>query len=499
MNPAMTMSRHPATQPLSPTTMGKVPMLEIWYSLIAAVWRRRYVIALPIVLMPLLGAVIGHFMPRSFETRMSILIQEPSKLNPFLEDLSVKTNLKDRMDALRALLTSRYVMAGVAEDLGLLKGDSSEAAQDRVVADLAGAVSVQLIGNEMVELRYRAASPFGIDRVLMRIGERFMQRVAAPEDSSMRSSVTFLEAQLKAATDKLGESERALSEFKTVNAQQLPDLRSTNVQRLAQLRDALSDHEIKLTGAESEFKTMRSRLTQADPMIGRLEQDIIAVTAELAQLRARYTDQHSSVQTAMHKLERLNDERASLLRAEAAAPPPDEDRILNLAAAAVTDKTNVQPLLVSQVVLVEAARARLQLLRSETDNLRGMVAELTDRVKAGGEVERSLRDHEREVQVNSDLVAQLRHRFDMAKITGDLSRNQAPQRIAVIDRPTEPMKPTKPITLLFTLAGLVAGIVLGAGLAALMEIADTSVRSIRDMESLMGVPVLARIIPSHSA
>ena len=206
MNPAMTMSRHPATQPLSPTTMGKVPMLEIWYSLIAAVWRRRYVIALPIVLMPLLGAVIGHFMPRSFETRMSILIQEPSKLNPFLEDLSVKTNLKDRMDALRALLTSRYVMAGVAEDLGLLKGDSSEAAQDRVVADLAGAVSVQLIGNEMVELRYRAASPFGIDRVLMRIGERFMQRVAAPEDSSMRSSVTFLEAQLKAATDKLGES-----------------------------------------------------------------------------------------------------------------------------------------------------------------------------------------------------------------------------------------------------------------------------------------------------
>ena len=131
--------------------------------------------------------------------------------------------------------------------------------------------------------------------------------------------------------------------------------------------------------------------------------------------------------------------------------------------------------------------------------MRGLVAELTERVKAGGEVERALRDHEREVQVNSDLVAQLRHRFDMAKITGDLSRNQAPQRIAVIDRPTEPTKPTKPITLLFTLAGLVAGIVLGAGLATLMEIVDTSVRSIRDMESLTGVPVLARMVPSHNA
>ena len=322
MNPAMTMSRHPAAQPMTTSPTDKVPVLEIWHSLIAAVWRRRYVIALPIVLMPLIGGVIGHFMPRSFETRMSILIQEPSKLNPFLEDLSVKTNLKDRMDALRALLTSRYVMAGVADDLGLLKGDTSEAAQDRVVADLAGAVSVQLIGNEMVELRYRAGSPVGIDRVLMRIGERFMQRVAAPEDSSMRSSVTFLEAQLKSTTEKLGEAERALSEFKTVNAQQLPDLRSTNVQRLAQLRDSLSDHEIKLTGAESEFKTMRARLTQADPMIGRLEQDIIAVTAELAQLRARYTDQHSSVQTAMNRLERLTEERASLMRAEASARRP---------------------------------------------------------------------------------------------------------------------------------------------------------------------------------
>jgi hypothetical protein len=46
---------------------------------------------------------------------MSILIQEPGKLNPFLEDLTVKTNLKDRMEALRALLTSRHVLVGVGD------------------------------------------------------------------------------------------------------------------------------------------------------------------------------------------------------------------------------------------------------------------------------------------------------------------------------------------------------------------------------------------------
>ena len=83
----------------------------------------------------------------------------------------------------------------------------------------------------------------------------------------------------------------------------------------------------------------------------------------------------------------------------------------------------------------------------------------------------------------------------MAKVTGELSRFQAPERIKVIDRPAVPTRPMKPLALLFALGGLVGGLFLGIGLATLLELSDTSIRRIRQMEALTGLKVLARIAP----
>ncbi len=468
-------------------------VVETLQVLLAAAWRRRYLIVLPMLLLPILGGIAGHFAPKTYEAKMTVLIQEPGKLNPFLEDLSVKTNLKDRMPALSALLTSRHVMQSVALDLGMIAADTPDKQIDRVVADLSSAVSVQLIGQELVELRYRAQTPAGIDKVLMRIGERFMERVEAPEDSSMRGSVAFLDSELTAATKRLDESESAAAEYRAKNAQSLPDQRTANLQRLALLRDQLSEHEVKLVGAQTDFDQTRARLAQTDPVIGRLEAEIVATRGDLAVLRSRYTDEHSKVQAAMRKLERLEDERASLVQAGQGAAPVDLDRMWNMAAVARKESDGSQPLLVSQVAMLEAARTHLEQLRSETENLRTAVAGMSAAVEASGDVERELEKRQRTVDETRDLVQSLRKRFEMAKVTGELSRFQAPERIKVIDRPVVPTTPMKRLTILFALGGLVGGLFLGAGLAVLLELSDTTVRRIRQMEKLTGVPVLGRL------
>ena len=301
--------------------------------------------------------------------------------------------------------------------------------------------------------------------------------------------------QLQDATENLAKAEQALSDFKSANAQQLPDLRGANVQRLTQLNDTLSQREVELSGAEAQLASTVERMSQTDPVVGRLEQDIVAVRSELALLRSRYTEQHSAVLAAERKLQRLEEERNDLLKTVTAPAPGDAHRVENMASAAASRADGSQPLLVSQAASLEAARARVDQLRSEIANLRSLVTELRARVESSGEVERTLRDKEREVTVASDLVAQLRRRFDMAKVTGDLSRFQAPQRIAVIDRPVDPTKPIQPVGVLFTVGGLFGGIFLGIGLATLMEMMDGTIRTARAMQKLAGVPVLARIAP----
>lgn len=477
---------------LASTRPGAPPLAEVLHAVLAAAWRRRYVIALPVLLLPILGAVIGRLAPLSYETRMSVLVQDPARFNPFMNDLTVRTNLRDRMDALKALLTSRHVLVKVAEDLGRVGPEADERAQAAAIAELVPNLSASLIGQELVELRYRARRPEDMDRVLAAVGRRFIERVRGPEDSSLRESVAFLREQVAEAEAQLGTAEAALAGFRTANAQQLPDLRAANVARLAALRDQLAEREVRLAGAEGELGAMRGRLAATDPVLGRLEQDIVGVRAELALLRARYTDAHSRVQAAERRLAALEAERGLILR-QGAAAQADLGRVWNLAAVAPMTGDGSQPLLVAQVGLVEGARARVEQLRAETANIRAAAEELGARVAATGEVERGLRGLEREVAVKAELLQQLRRRFDTARVTADLAEKQAPERIKVIDPPFEPRAPMKPMAMIFALAGLVGGIALGAGLAFLLDMTDASVRRIRELERLAGVPVLARL------
>ena len=84
-----------------------------------AAWRQRYVIVLPILLMPFAGYFVGKMAPEKYISHTSMLIQETAKMNPFLEDLAVSTMLKERLTALRTLLKSRHILRSVAAERGL--------------------------------------------------------------------------------------------------------------------------------------------------------------------------------------------------------------------------------------------------------------------------------------------------------------------------------------------------------------------------------------------
>ena len=249
---------------------------------------------------------------------------------------------------------------------------------------------------------------------------------------------------------------------------------------------------MKLAGAEREVASVAERLLTTDPVVGRVEQDVVAALAELSALRARYTDAHSRVQGAQNRLERLEAERATLLARAGQAAVFDTASLWNFAAVAAQRGDGAQPLLVSQVAALEAGRARLAQLRGETTNIRAAVDELETYIAGSGEVERELKGLDREAVVKAELTQQLRTRFERARVTADLARQQAPERIKIIDRPYEPTAPTKPMTMIFALAGVAAGLALGVGLAILLDLLDGTLRRIRETEKLVGGPVLAR-------
>lgn len=476
----------------APLREGSPPISEIVHIFLSAAWRRRYLILVPMLVLPVLGYGLGTLFPGGFETRTTVLVQDPQRFNPFLTEYTVRTNMRDRMDALRALLLSRHVLLPVAEEFGIVGRDSPEAAQTSAVGSLAGALRVQLIGQEMVELRYASPHARGIDRILTRIAERFIEQVRSPEDASLRESVNFLDGQVADAQAALSTAEGALADFRRRHATNLPEQRAANVSRLAVLREQIAEREVRLAGAVAEMNSLSERLQRTDPVLGRIELDLVAARGERALLRARYTGEHSRVQAAERRIERLEEERAEILRAGRERPPMDMSAAWNLASVSVSSDAG-QPLLVSQIGTVEAVRARVETLRAELANLQTTESELARGVTDLGEVERGLRGLEREVTVRAEIVTTLRRRQEQARVTAELAAAQAPDRIRVIDRAVEPTAPARPMKIIFLMGGIVGGIVLGIGLATLLELTDGSVRRVREAEKLLGVPVLARI------
>ena len=60
---------------------------------------------------------------------MTVLVQEPARMNPFLNDISIGTNIKERMPALSALLRSEHILARVLTDIGELEPDADPRAR----------------------------------------------------------------------------------------------------------------------------------------------------------------------------------------------------------------------------------------------------------------------------------------------------------------------------------------------------------------------------------
>ncbi|OYX12939.1 MAG: hypothetical protein B7Z15_09055, partial [Rhizobiales bacterium 32-66-8] len=161
-------------------------------------WRRRFLAFIPLLLLPPLAVIAATIAPQRYEARMTLLVQEPAKLNPILNDIAVSPNLKERMSALIALAHSEVVLGRVLEDLGRIGPTTDTRAREEMVRAMAAAVSIQLLGSDIIEMRYRALDPRSPAAVLEALSKRFVERLVSPERSAVQDSERFLKEQMDA-------------------------------------------------------------------------------------------------------------------------------------------------------------------------------------------------------------------------------------------------------------------------------------------------------------
>ncbi|QTL05151.1 hypothetical protein J5J86_07615 [Aquabacter sp. L1I39] len=465
--------------------------------IVQVAWRRRFLAFIPVLLLPPLAIIAASVAPQRYEARMTLLVQENAKLNPILNDIAVSPNLKERMSALIALAHSEVVLGRVLEDLGRIGPNTDPKERDNMVRALSGAVNIQLLGTDIIEMRYRALDPTSPSAVLQALSRRFIERLVSPERTAVEDSERFLKQQMDERKQALDQAEKAFSDFKIANADKLPAIYNSTVGRLATLQQQIEAKEMDLGSADATAQDFRKRLATTNPLVGRIEEAIVQVSAELASLRARYTDQHSEVQAAMRKLSRLEEERQHLLASARDIESTDLDRLWNMAAGVTQNQDGTEPknapLLVSQLQRLQEVQARRVALQKEVEQMKEQAVLLQRDIAAFGPIEQQQQTLERAVNTARDNYESLAKRYEMARVTGALGQFEAPERVKVLEPPSNPAPKVTPGYVLYVLAGIIAGIALGGALAGAAELLDTRLRRPSDFSRLFGVPVIARI------
>ncbi len=461
--------------------------------LLNAAWRQRYVIFVPILILPFVGFGVSKLAPTKYDSHTSMLIQETAKMNPFLEDIAVSTMLKDRMSALRTLLHSRHVLYSVAEELELTTPEMSDVEKQEIITDLSQRLSVNQLGKDFIKISLSSNTPAGMEATLTSVSQHFIEQLLAPERSSIQDSSSFLKIHIDERSAALAEAEEALARYVNENVHSTPEVQSQSLNRLASLKQTLAEKEAELSGVQKSLGSIDQQLSKTNPVIGRLEDQIIDTQSALTLLKAKYTNKHSAVQAKMLELERLENERKTLLALK--QPGLNSDQLWDIASSTtMSNLSDTQPLLVTQLHSLQLVRAQFESLKEETKSLRTMIFELEHKANNFGDNAKEMYRLQRDVKIKRQLYDELTERYEMAQLTGSLGVFEENKRVKIIDLPYTPSIKSNMPTFLFVIAGLVAGIGLGIGLAILFELFDSSVKRKSEIEDILNVPVLT-VIP----
>ncbi len=466
---------------------------EIIQLLLEAGWRRRYLVCVPIVLMIPLSILGARYAPNTYESRTILLLQETGKENPFLKDFIVGLQVKERISALRTLVKSEHVLLNVLKDIRTPEELADPRRTAMEMRELAGAITLDLVGTDLLELRLKGGQPVGMGKTLSAIKQRFLERLLSPERSTLASTRKFLRDQLDERKSALEAAERELSDLRIRYADKLPVLYASNVQRLASMQQKLQERTMEQASARANVEAVKQQMIGTNPIISRLEESIVQLSSDLTALRARYTAEHSEVQSATRKLARLQAERQSYLGVSHAIEGADLERLMSMAAATSGDGQKTPTLLVSQVLRLQEAKSREATLDKDVETLAQSVNDLQRSIAEFAPIEQLQSQLEKKIASAREVHQSFSERYDKASTSYALGQFEEPERIKVIDAPQDPTIPITLPKILFVVMGILAGLVLGISLAIVAELLDPRLRTNEHFIGITGVPVLGRL------
>lgn len=393
------------------------------------------------------AAIAATSRPLMYSASTKILLK-PDRVSLQISNLSPQSAktpysthaLQSEIELIRSRDVLRPVAVQLLSENAPPGSEISEAAIDSKVGSLGKSLSLWPVKDtSLIEAELLSESEADAERTLDLIVERYLEHHTLAYSGSGQL-LEFYERERAQATAELKAAEDALDRWQAENDVVAVDAR---IDALLKQQSDL-EQRLKETGAAAEMTV------QSDPLLARLRGDLLQAEVALADLLQRYTENDRRV--------REKREQVAMIRSQVAGV---------------------------EKALAGSVRAQQSSLEEQLRQTGGMLSTLREKKLGADRLTRT-------VDVARDSFLLYNKQLDEARISANLDRAQL-SNIAIVEQPHGSAVNDFDERAGFVILAAIVGLTLGLVSAFVREFFNKTVRTRRDVEVHLGLPVLAAI------
>ena len=458
--------------------------------------RRHWVmVAILAVVGPAIGYGVSRYLPPRYKSSTLVLVEQPSVPVEMIKPVDT-TDINERLASMQQQILSRSRLEPIIRQYGLFQSDMNKYSMDDLVAQLQKDIEVTpVLPMEATRatnlpgffVNVTLPDPRLAQEVCTSITSMFIEENLKSRQTRSEETTQFLAQQLADAKKSLDEQDSKLAAFQSRYMGSLPDEQNTNLNLLNNLTTQLDAATQSISRAQQDKSLNQSMLSQqvaawqaskTGQNPDTLDQQLATMESQLTSLQARYTDDYPDVIKAKADIAALKKKMA-----DGGNQNVTDDKTQKVEPAQITQLRAV--IRNDDQVIAEKTK--------EQEQVRQQIKTYEGRIQATPEVEQQFKELTRGYQTALQSYNDLLKKEQDSQMAVELERKQQGQQFRVLDPANLPDKPSFPNRLAFAGGGLAAGLGLGIVLALFIEIQNTSMRSERDVEFALRLPVLAMV------
>lgn len=446
--------------------------------------RRRWWIVVPAIVVSVASCLVVWRMPKVYRSETLILV-EPQKIPSEFVRPTISSDITDRLQTISQEILSRTRLQTIIDQLGLYHDLHSKRLPEDIIEQMRKDITVETILSPgarehavvgAFKISYEGRDPALVQQVTREIASLFIEENLRVREQQADSTSDFISQEMDKAATVLQTQEERMKEFKARNMGNLPEQQSANLQLLGQLQTMLQTNSEALARAQQQKTYLESLLNALTagkgPAPPAQQADLEARRAELGAAEQKYKPTHPDVI-------RLKGEVAALEKQARNTPKVETGNVAS---------SNQE--LRGQIASLEQ---EVQLRGQQQKDTENKIRTLQHRLEVLPAVEEQLASVNRDYQVSKDNYQSLLAKKNASGMAAEMERRAKGEQFKIIDPASYPARPFKPNVLQYDAMGIVGGILLGCGLAMVIEFKDTSLRNAKDVTHYLSLPVLASL------